>query len=560
MTTEPTPEPRAYYEELVAKATEWAASHEWSTAAAEFDHLRTKWTEGPAWDDEDAKSALFTAFNEAHSAFAAARKAHYELVQERRQNNLRKREDLIARMQALVDGKQWGRHGEASQIQHRFEDIKPLPPEAEEQNERFRALVKLFEEHKVEYLVNLRQKEEENLIGKLFVLDKLKALVDGLPTADQPWTDRDEDVETLSEQFRRIGKVAKEKADDIWERYKSLRDTYFKAKTERDPAYKAALEAAVAAKTALCEAAEKLLDETDLALAAKEMNVLHKKWKETAALPRELSESLWERFKAASDTFNAKKHDNLDTIRDQENQNYDLKVALCEKAEALGSATDAPGDAVEALFKEWNAIGPVPRRKNKKIWLRFKAAVDAYQQNRRGHYKQLRLEQKDNLTKKREIIAKIAALAEAGATDTLAAELKALQAEYQALGFVPIKYKETIWKEYRAACDSAYALVRATDRPERAPRHERTHTDHGGDTRTELKARQNDLFRLKKECEELNSTILHYADAKTYIKPNKGGNVLIEEIQAKIDAAREQLAVKQKELVQLRKEIDELAG
>ena len=531
----------SYYDALLARALELAESHDWQTGFDEFDILKTRWSEGPDVDDAADKDAKYNELLEALKRYAERRKAHYDQLTERRAANALRREELVKRLSDLIENKRWAQYAEVASIQHKFEDIRPLPTDHEEQDKRFAALLETFNQHKVDYLVKVRQREDENLLLKLTILEKMKQHSATLGESTV-WSDADAELETLSDQWRKVGKVAKEKSDEIWESFKQVRDAYSDLKLSHDSKYRAELEKNQHTRIELCEKAEALLTETDLAVAAKEMNLLHKRWKETGPTFREQSEVLWERFKAASDTFNNVKHENLDVIRDAEQHNYDAKEALCLKAEALisGESKDHGHDVIESLFKEWNAIGPVPRRKNKKIWARFKTAIDAYQTHRRQHFKQARIEQKDNLTRKREVIDKLLALAELDVTDTTAAELKQLQQEFQAVGFVPIKLKEKIWTDYRAASDAVYKKVRALEAPS-APRpsssapRPQPHRPMG-----QVEPRS-DLYRLKKEAESVNEMMLHYIDAITYIKPNKGGNVLRDEIQAKIDAAKVQL-------------------
>jgi hypothetical protein len=537
-----------YYEDLIRKAAELAGSTDWQTAFDEFDLIKTKWADGPE-ADADVKAAGYQAILESQRQFSERRKAHWEQVNERRNVNMARREDLVRRLQEIVDNKRWSQAAEVAALQRRFEDIRPLPADVDEQNKRFEALVAVFNDHKVEYYVKQRQKEDENLLMKLAILEKMKGMVDSLDESVSDWTATDAELESLSDQWRRVGKVAKEKADEVWDQYKSVREAYQSAKLAFDKTFRAELEKNKAARVHLCDKAEELLKVEDLAYAAKEMNVLHKRWKELGPTFRDESEALWQRFKTASDQFNQVKHQNLDAIRESEQQNYEAKEALCVKAEALSSDGASHGhDAVETLFREWNAIGPVPRRKNRKIWTRFKTAIDAYQLQRRKQFKDARLEQRENLNRKRDVIERINALAANPPADGLADQLKQLQTEFQGIGFVPIKQKEAVWQDYRAASDAAYALVRNSgERPRPTPaRMERAPTP--GDART-------DLMRLKKECDELHATILHYADAQTYIKPNKTGNVLRDEIQAKIDAAKAQLEQKLAELQHLRKQM-----
>jgi hypothetical protein len=538
----------SYYEDLIRRAAELAGSTDWQTAFDEFDLIKTKWSDGPD-ADADVKAAGYQAILESQREFSERRKAHWEQVNERRNVNVARREDLVRRLQDIVENQRWSQSAEVTALQRRFEDIRPLPADVDDQNRRFEALVAVFTEHKVDYFVKQRQKEDENLLLKLTILEKMKGLVDALDASVSDWAAKDSELELLSDQWRRVGKVAKEKADEVWDQYKSVREAYQSAKLAFDTSYRGELDKNKTVRLQLCDKAEELLKEEDLAFAAKEMNVLHKRWKELGPTFREESEALWQRFKTASDQFNHVKHQNLDAIKESEQQNYEAKEALCVKAEGLSSAGVSHGhDAVEALFREWNAIGPVPRRKNKKIWTRFKTAIDAYQHQRRKQFKDARLEQRENLNRKRDVIERIKVLAANPPADGLADQLKQLQTEFQGIGFVPIKQKEAVWQDYRAASDAAYALVRNSgERHRPAPaRVDRAPTP--GDART-------DLMRLKRECDELNSTILHYADAQTYIKPNKSGNVLRDEIQAKIDAAKAQLEVKLAELQHLRKQI-----
>ncbi len=527
------------YDAILTRAKELANSYDWQTGFDEFDLLKTRWSEGPAVEDEAWKKARYNELLEALRTYAERRKAHYDQLNERKAANFQRREDLLKRLSDLIEAKRWSQYAEVASIQHKFEDIRPLPAEHEDQDKRFAAVLETFNHHKVDYLVKVRQREDENYLLKLTILEKMKQLVATLGETTV-WADADRELETLSDQWRKVGKVAKEKSDDAWQAFKQVRDAYSDLKLHNDSKYRHELEKNQHTRTELCEKAEALLKETDLALAAKEMNLLHKRWKETGSTFREHSEALWERFKAASDQFNNVKHENLDVIRDAEQHNYEAKEALCLKAEGLLTAEskDHGHDIIESLFKEWNTIGPVPRRKNKKIWARFKTAIDSYQQHRRNHFKQARIEQKDNMTRKREVIDKLLALAELEVTDTTAAELKQLQQEFQAIGFVPIKFKERIWTDYRAASDAVYKKVRALEaetspRPQASrpsPQRPQQHSDS-----------RSDVFRLKKEAESVNELMLHYMDSITYIKPNKGGNVLRDEIQAKIDAAKEQL-------------------
>jgi hypothetical protein len=548
----------SYYTELVSKANELKSSTDWQFVAGEFDLIRQKWTEGPEIGN-DRKKELYAELTEAMDSFAKARKENYEKVQERKKANFEKRDLVLQKFRNIVENKRWSAYNEVYSLQRKFEEIRPLPANADMQNDEFASLMNIFNEGKVEYLVRVREKEEENLMGKLAILDKMESLIKGLGKDTSDWSAVDSQIETLSEQWKKVGRVVKEKSDDVWEKFKSLRDQYFALKLEFNEEYRGELEKNLKSKTQLAEKAEALLKETDLALASKEMNILNKRWKEVGPVPRDVSDSIWERFRTASDAFSQIRNENLDTIRDAEQKNLDLKEALIARAEGIVETDGAEEqrEIIEKLFQEWNAIGPIPKRKTKKVWSRFKKAIDKIQDQRRNYFKQQRLEQKDNLAKKREIIDKITVFAGSENLEDILPQVKELQAEYQKIGFVPIKQKNKLWDEYRKACDAFYKNLRASGSSSREHHSGSSPADSG--SRTELKQKQQELYRLKKECDKLNDTILQYADTKTYIKPNKKGQALMDEIQGKIDAAKEELAKKSEELDRLRQELESLS-
>lgn len=550
----------SYYSGLVDKANELKTSSDWQYGAMEFESIKSKWDEGPGIDTE-TKSALYKEIVSAQDEFFAARKHYYEKQNDRKKANLERRQELLNRMKSIIESKKWGAFGEVSSIERKFLDIRPLPPEAESQNEEFNRLMEIFNNEKVEYLVKSRQREEENLMVKLAILDKINAAVSSISAETKDWDSIEKNIEDLSSQWKKVGRVDKEKSDELWEKFRISRDHYTAAKLQFNKEFRLELQKNLKTKTQLCEKAEALLEELDLAIASKEMNILNKRWKETGPVTGDESEAIWKRFKTAYDKFSDIRNTNIDKIREIENENLALKETLCEKAEAILDSNEDQRVVIERLFNEWNNIGPIPKRKTKKVWGRFKKAIDSIQEQRRNYYKKQRLEQKDNLQKKRELIERIQALSTGENMDEALNEVKELQQEYQKIGFVPIKQKNKIWDEYRAACDTFYSAMRSKS-PKRETRPQKISSESSSvilDVKTELKQKQSELFRLRKECEKLNETILQYADTKTYIKPNKKGQVLIDEIQGKIDTSKAELNKKSEELERLRQEVEALS-
>ncbi|MEX0684820.1 MAG: DUF349 domain-containing protein [Balneolales bacterium] len=545
------------YEEIAKKAEELSTESDWQYISLEFDNLKLKWEKLPVPDDKKTYNDLWARIKEAEQKYYLRKKEHQKAQKERKQSNLEKRQQLLDRLSKIVSDKKWQAIDEVKGIQRRWEAIKKLPPdEAKQQDTEYQKLLDEFEKNKVEYLVTARQKEEDNHTGKLAILDKLNATVADLNDKTDNWDTLDQRIEEYSRQWKKIGPVPKEVANQLWDKFHAAKDAYFEKKYELNPAYKKELERNYKIMLSICEETEQLLNEKDLALAAHKINTLHKRWKKTGPVPKEFNDSLWERFKTATDEFNKRKEENIDVLRKQEHDNYELKKQLCDQAELLVEGDDLIKGArkMDAIMKEWKNIGPVPRNKSGKIWHRFKKTMDTFYKNRRSFFKTQREEQKKNLEEKKAIIGELKKLTEVEDANAAIELAKPIQEKFNQIGFVPIKKKDSIYKEYKDICDVIYGRARAESKGEQ--RHN-IKSKAVNSNRSQSNKINGEIIKLKKECDKLNEEVLHFDDYITFVKPSKKGNQLRDQIQDKIDKARGKIDLNQQRIEELKTELDE---
>jgi len=553
--------------ELVEKAKDIAASHDWQNGGHTLKELKAKWFELKN-EIPEGLGALYATleatFNEAEQSFFNRRKVHYEEMDKKRKDNLEIKKGLLEKIQKLIERKKWTAQGELRSIQDRWEKIKHIPHEAaEELNASFTTLIDNFEKQRVDFFVKRREQEELNLEGKLYVLDKLRSLVGSIKEESEvDWAQLDHQFEEDQNSWKKIGRIPAEKSDEIWKEFKDLKDAFHAKKLSLNTVYKKEIEGNERKKRNLIERAQKLIEVEDLAEAAREINRLHKEWKDIGPVTPDKSEELWNEFKNASDTFNNYKNEHTDEIKDQEKTNYDLKVKLCDEAEILAEEDDwkKAGIRFQEMLEEWRSIGPVPRRKTKKIWQRFKKAMDNFYARKRQHQKDQRSEEKDNLQRKKDIVELIAALENAEDMQAAITKVKELQQEYQRIGYVPIKFKDKINKSYKEACDIFYKQLRSQQRSDSSSySHSHTHSGNTGfdaDAKRENQSKFIQLQKLKRQAEKVNETILNYSDTKTFIKPNKKGLALRDEIDLKIATFQEEYDQLNKEIETLKQEME----
>ncbi len=554
---EPDEEALTFYTSIVEKAKEFAALTDWALASNELANLSLQIESGPDSSNEQIK-VLLAEFESLKSDFESRKKEHYEELNRKREENLVKKKELLKELADIVNNEKWTATREISQISNKWEHIKLLPhSEVDSLNERFKAFIDEFESHKVDRLVKKLEKEEENLTMKLLLLDKLDELNKESDNEKVDFEALNKRFDELLSQWRKIGRVPIDRNEGVWDRFNEAQDTFNQLRYKHDKEYRKLVARALEKKKKLIAEAETLVDDENIAEAARKVNKLHKQWKKTPNLPQKDENELWDAFKAATDAFNDKKSENLEILRDQEQKNLEAKTKLIEKAEQLKETDDfeAGHKAMQALMGEWKKIGPVPRKKSSKIWKKFKASMDAFYEHRREHFKEIRGEQKDNLAVKKEIIEKLEKLAEHEDPAKAVGEAKKLQEQFKKAGHVPIKQKNKVWKQYREACDAVYERYRSLGSDLGM---ERKLASQGvvPENRKQVIELQKEQSNLKKEISKLESESIQYEEAKTYFKPTNKGNKLRDELQDKIDKAEKHLTKKQERLAEIKRELD----
>lgn len=548
-----------FYSRILEKAQDFVLQNDWAYISNELANLALHISEGPESLDEVSKEKII-AFNALRNQFEEKKKAHYAELNTKREENLVAKKSVLKQLSDLINEKRWSDTKTVNQLKGRWENIKFLPQgEIEALNERFESLLQEFENHKVDRLVKKLQQEEENLTLKLVILEKME-IVNGnanIETAD--FQSLNDEFQDLIVQWRKIGRVPSEKNQETWNQFNAAQDTFNELRFKHDKQYRESLERALSKKKKLIDEAESLMDDTSIADAARRVNQLHKAWKKTGNLPQKEENELWDKFKVATDSFNDKKTENIDQLREEENKNLLAKQVLIQKALDAQSIEhyDQGHQAMQQLMGEWKKIGPVPRKKSSKVWKQFKEAMDGFYDQRREHFKTIRKDQKDNLTAKKEIIQKLTDLIEHEDVAKAVEEAKKLQANFKEIGHVPLKFKNKIWKDYRQICDKIYGNLRASGADLGMERKLASEGINPG-ARKEIIKYQKELESLKKEVSSLESDMIQYEEAQTYFKPTNKGNKLRNELQTKIDNAFEAIAISKREISELVQKINKL--
>ncbi len=553
-----------YYRDLVEKAESVAKLDDWSYVSMELDNIGHRWDEGPQYtntDLEEEGNELFEKFQQICDDFEERRKKHYEELNKKKQQNLERKKELLDELREIVEKEQWKAENKVKRIKKEWDKITLLPKDkGDDLDEEYQKLLSTFDEHKVDYFASRAQREEENLQGKLLILDKMEELAESIDSEDENWKEIHNRFKDLNRQWKKIGKVPKEKRGEVWGRYKDAQDKYNNRKYEYDEIFRKKYDKHLGKKNQLIKEAEELTEFDDIAKASSKVNKLHRRWKKAGNLPQKKENELWKRFKKATDAFNKKKSENIDLVKQQEEEHYQQKLKLIEEAEEVKETDDFKRghDKMQSLMKKWKEIGPAPHKKSEEIWQQFKGAMDYFYDRRREHRRKEKERQKENLEEKEKIVEQLRELGDHEDPIEAVDEAKKLQKEFKDIGYVPIKQKNTIWKKYRKACDVIYDRYRAAKRGEKSvPAGKKGRMDP--EIRSKIRNKQKQVGKLEKQVKELEQEVIQFKETRTYFSArSEEGNALQQEIEDKIENAENELEEKKDKLEDIRDEIEDL--
>ena len=336
----------------------------------------------------------------------------------------------------------------------------------DEDEEKFKAELSIIKEKRAKIFLQQESEKQENYKKKLDIIEKIKAMTTSPEDANNSY----QDFKKLQQEWKEIKLIPADKANELWRSYQLYVEQFYdllKLNSEaREYDFKKNLEI----KTHLCEAAEKLAEETDVISAFHQLQKLHQEYRETGPVSKELREEIWTRFKAASTAVNKRHQQHFEELRNREEENLNKKTVLCEKVEEIAKADAKSANDWEKFTKEiiaiqteWKTIGFAPQKMNVKIFERFRAACDMFFTRKAEYFKVLKQQYAENLEKKKALVEKAKALQDSTEWKSVSDKMIALQKEWKTIGMVPKKMGDQLWSEFLDACNHFFEARNAAN-------------------------------------------------------------------------------------------------
>ncbi len=330
---------------------------------------------------------------------------------------------------------------------------------------RYKEAYKVYRKKVNEHYQSLEKNLKQNLADKLEIIEELKGLIN----VDENINTTYKHFKELQERWRNTGPIPRDKYNNAWNTYhhhverfydflninRDLRDLDFKHNLEK--------------KLLIIERAEELAKDDDAMRAFRELQELHKMWKEELGpVSREHREGIWERFKVATKTINDKRQVYYKEIDKAYEKNLEQKLEIISKIEEIAAQETNSHGALQNKIKEIESLretffkaGKVPIKVNEQTWAKFKDSVRLFNRKKNAFYKDLKKDQYKNLQLKLDLIKIAEDNKESEDFEATTPLMKKIQSDWKKVGHVPRKDSDKIWKRFKAACNDYFDRIHA---------------------------------------------------------------------------------------------------
>ncbi|WP_194852612.1 DUF349 domain-containing protein [Nonlabens antarcticus] len=324
----------------------------------------------------------------------------------------------------------------------------------------FKELHGIYRKQRGEFQRNVRKEKEQNLEKRRAIIDGIKNLINEEENIGTTF----KKFNQLQDDWKKSGSIPHDAYNIIWEDYRlhvqNFYDFISLSKELRDKDFERNLDFR---KKIIARAVE-LADEKDIHKALRELQELHRMWKEdTGPVEKDMRDPIWDEFKAASDVIHEKRQAYYEERDKMAGTHQTIKQNIIQEIHRIIDTKPASHKEWQERLKEINALrelftqtGPAPKAVNNELWNQFRSVTREFNKAKNEFYKGLKNEQQENLDKKLDLVKIAEEHSEAGNFTESLDTMKRIQAEWKKIGHVPRKDSDKIWKRFQKACNAFF--------------------------------------------------------------------------------------------------------
>ncbi|RFC55716.1 DUF349 domain-containing protein [Brumimicrobium aurantiacum] len=500
---------------------------------------------GEEFTEQDWMTPLKEEFYEIFSPYKEKRKAVIDAKRSEEEENLRKKRALINQLQSVISdeeniGAAFSAHKE---INEKWKEVGDIPRDKRNdvQQEYSRLLEQFF------YNMNIYKEIKDydfkkNYETKKALIEQIKALL-----KVEKIKEVEASIKQLQNEWEDVGPTKQEQWEELKDEYYStVNKIYDRIRSFYDDR-REKMQANIAQKKELIQKMETILAQarTDVkawSAQTKDVLALQKDWKGIGFGPKKENDEVWSTFRGLCDQFFDEKSDFYKDIQKEYDKVAEVKKALIAKVNELKESTDwgATTKAIIDLQKQWKRAGSAGQKNEQKLWKEFRGACDAFFDGKQAHFEEKDKAFEGNLKAKEELIEEISNCNLPENKEEAIAKINDFTERFNAIGFVPSKQKDNVFKSYKAAIDKLYASLNLEgEEKEKVMFEARIKTIQGSGNAAEMFEKEKQAIR--NEMSNVKQEIIQFENNLGFFANSKGANALKEQVENNIKAEQEKL-------------------
>ncbi len=488
--------------------------------------------------NDELKAKLHDIFNRFHKL----REEEKKRAEEEKLANLKEKQAILEKIRALVDSEETENTlSGLRDLMRSWKEVRTIPKEFHDTlASEYRVLIEKYYDNLSIFNELKDLDREKNLEIKIELIKKVEALKEESSMRKAIGT-----LNKYHEDWKNAGPVRREISEEIWLRFKAASDIIVDRVKQQRAEIDAKRQQNLEKKLLLVEKSETAItampeNTAEWQKLGKELDGYFEEWKKIGPVPSQNNEEIWARFQGVRNTYYTARKVYFKDLNKNKSENLKLKVALCEKAEALKDSEEfmKTSDKFKEIQEQWKKIGPVPDEHNQAVWNRFRAAFDAFFERRNVFFDERKKQESGAVQAREAIINMLQKITTEGAEITFE-KLKSIQSDWNNAGFVSGKRFHSLNNKYQKIIDPLFQKLREENKLDRV-KNVKNYVDgikDSADGKSKLKIEERKLKDIIKKIEDEIATI---DNNKSFFALSKNADAVLKQFDDKIKKLNEQ--------------------
>jgi hypothetical protein len=402
-------------------------------------------------------------FKQIFTEYRSRRQAYYNDLQEKLENNLKVKKELIEKIKEIVskDESIGETFKEFNALQQEWRNTGPVPRnESSNLWQTYHHHVENFYEF-IKINKELRDLDfKKNHETKEVLIQKVEALA----------TETDikkafSELQSIHKQWKRVGPVERDHREPMWERFSAAtkklhdrREEYYEEQKEKSAEL-------IEQKKSLVQKIEEfpfenIKSHNKWQEAIKGVEAIREGFRKIGRVNHPENDVIWDKFREVLREFNHLKNQFYKDLKKDQHQNLLKKKALLDLAESLKDSDDwkVTTNEFKRIQADWKRIGHVPRAESDKIWKKFREACNHFFNRLTDHNKDLDKSYDGNFESKEALLEKLKGFEGSGDQKADVQSLMNIINEWKSIGRVP-RDKTNIESDFNNALDGQFKAI-----------------------------------------------------------------------------------------------------